>query len=107
MADNGVPNSLAATETPIAWVCLRINGDANACGVLKRMDSGPRMEPGLNPDPNPELGPVPPYDGNPVDQRRTRGHRTMEADDDELETTVTGVTVITTTNTMAARKEVR
>ena len=63
------------------------------------MDSGAQFGPEFIPVPNPEFGPVPPYDGNPVNQRCTCGHRAMTADDDELGTTVTEVTVTTTTDT--------
>jgi len=85
------------------------NNDTNACRVwkLKKMDHGPQLGPEPAPVPNPELGPVPPYDGNPVNQRCVCGHRAMEADDDEHVTTVTEVTVTTTTNTTTTRKKYR
>ena len=67
------------------------------------MDTGTQIRP--------ESTPVPPYDGDPVNQLYTCDHRTMEADDDELGTTVTEVTVTTTstttTNTMTTRKKYR
>ena len=71
------------------------------------MDSGTQFGPEFTPVPNPELGPVPPYDGNPGNPRCTCSHLTMAADDDKLGTIVTEVTVTTTTNTVTTRKKYR
>ena len=71
------------------------------------MDSVTQFGPEFIPVPNPEPEPVPPYDWNPANQCCTCSHRSIPADDDELGTTVTEVTVTTTTNTVTTRKKYR
>ena len=59
-------------------------------------------------DPTPGSSSLPPYDGNPGDQRCTcSNERTESSNDDGFGTTVVEVSVTTTTNTVTTRKKYR
>ena len=72
-----------------------------------KLDAGSQSVPETTTASEPGLSSLPPYDGNPGNQRCACSHQTTETADDGFGTTVVEVTVATTTNTVTTRKKYR